>query len=270
MAFIPAEEDLHQMLTFFEDNCLCPVSERKRFDEVAHLQTSVYTLGVDSYFQEDIFTRHPISGKVTRHRYPYTTLPKFTLPVHPCIAASKAGSIVRLTSDASPISRNLLSIVRYFSRNQFWSKIPRRPHSVKVRLTTSKSSSSSGSSQSSASSTPSLRSRCSTASSHSAGSSSSCCSCSPRPQKRKLPTDTAALPRPTKIQRRQPPSVGSLFYPVGRGCSSGTARLAREHGRCQDAHCVYTVCILDLADCPRIVKKLPQRHRFSAGSRQAD
>ncbi|KIY64909.1 hypothetical protein CYLTODRAFT_456781 [Cylindrobasidium torrendii FP15055 ss-10] len=110
MAFIPAEDTLSNILKLYRTNQLCPILERKRFDKVPRLQTSTYTLGVASNFKDDLFTRHPLTGKVTRHRHPYTGLPKFTLPIHPCIAVTTASYLIKVSSDAPPVSETLLTI----------------------------------------------------------------------------------------------------------------------------------------------------------------
>ncbi|KIY64910.1 hypothetical protein CYLTODRAFT_456782 [Cylindrobasidium torrendii FP15055 ss-10] len=123
IAFIPAEETLSNILELYRTNQRCAVSERKRFDEVPHLKTSTYTLGIVSHFKRDLFTRHPLTGKITRHRHPYTALPKFTLPIHPCIAVSTASYLISLCSDAPPISQNLLAIVRLHALDVFWADI---------------------------------------------------------------------------------------------------------------------------------------------------
>ncbi|KIY67971.1 hypothetical protein CYLTODRAFT_453934 [Cylindrobasidium torrendii FP15055 ss-10] len=176
-------------------NHICPISERKRFDEVPHLQTSTYTLGVDPYFKKDLFTRHPLTGKVTRHRHPYTALPKFTLPIHPCIAVTTAIYLINLCSDAPPISDTLLAIKRLHAFNSFWARIPRYPP-PKYTFTTSTASLLS-SSNSGRSSTPSSRSTRPSRLRHLPLPDAQ------RSEERKMDTDFTHVPsRPTKIQRR--------------------------------------------------------------------
>ncbi|KIY64918.1 hypothetical protein CYLTODRAFT_424811 [Cylindrobasidium torrendii FP15055 ss-10] len=195
VAFIPAERTLVDIFELYKKNHICPISERKRFDEVPHLQTSTYTLAVDPYFKRDLFSRHPLTGNVTRHRHPYTALPKFTLPIHPCIAATTASYFVDLCSDAPPISDTLLAIERFHAFNSFWARIPK--YSSAKSVTSTSSTRSSSSSNSSRSSTPSSRSTRPWRLCHSPLPDAQ------RPEKRKMDIDpTRALSRPAKIRRR--------------------------------------------------------------------
>ncbi|KIY64913.1 hypothetical protein CYLTODRAFT_424806 [Cylindrobasidium torrendii FP15055 ss-10] len=190
IAFIPAEETLRKILELYKMNRFCPIPERQRFDEVPHLQTSTYMLGVTPYFKRDLFTRHPLTGKVTRHRHPYTALPKFTLPIHPCIAVLTASYLVGLCSDAPPVSETLLAIVRLYAFDMFWARIPKYPSAKSVSGTSRTSSSNSSQS--------SMSSHCSTQSSHTSCSSRTSPSSSSnarRSEKRRLDVDsTVTLP----------------------------------------------------------------------------
>ncbi|KIY63070.1 hypothetical protein CYLTODRAFT_414296 [Cylindrobasidium torrendii FP15055 ss-10] len=50
-----------------------------------------YTLIVPSYYEDRImYTRHPLTGVVSEHRWPFKTLPKFYSKFHPCIAVAHA------------------------------------------------------------------------------------------------------------------------------------------------------------------------------------
>ncbi|KIY68505.1 hypothetical protein CYLTODRAFT_259616 [Cylindrobasidium torrendii FP15055 ss-10] len=173
-----------------------------------HLRTSTYTLAVNDFFEEDLFTRHPLTGNISRHQYPYTTLPKFTLHVHPCIAALRAGIFAGLDPEQTPISNNLLAISRLHARCR--TDIPPRPRPTKALSATSNTHMSASSSRHSTA--PEALSSCafcpsaSLVSSAAARSYHSSCSHTARPQKRKTHTESTAAPaRPSKLQRRELP-----------------------------------------------------------------
>ncbi|KIY64914.1 hypothetical protein CYLTODRAFT_424807 [Cylindrobasidium torrendii FP15055 ss-10] len=274
VAFIPAERTLVDILEFYKMNHICPISERKRFDEVPHLQTSTYTLGVDPYFKRDLFTRHPLTGKVTRHRHPYTALPKFTLPIHPCIAVATAIFLIDLCSDAPPISDTLLAIGRLHAFNSFWARIPKYSSAKSVTSTSStRSSSSSNSSQSSVSS----RSHCSTQSSHTSCSSPSSSPNASCPEKRRRDIDfTGTPPRATKIQRREPSaaSVSLVAKTSSSNCAKVTKRpLGHDHCNIRSAHSPRVIGSTDPRNCSHhspVSKKLLQRRCIPAPSRRID
>ncbi|KIY68521.1 hypothetical protein CYLTODRAFT_421553 [Cylindrobasidium torrendii FP15055 ss-10] len=226
LAFVPAEETLCDIFELHLANFHCDVSERQRFDEIPHLQTTTYSLGVKSCFQHNLFTRHPLTGKIIRHRHPYTTLPKFTLPVHPCIAALRAGCLISFSPDASPVSKTLLAITRYHARCS-GDILPRRRPTKALPATTSTFSSSS--SQSMVSTAASSRSSASTVPSESSNPGSSNQDTG-RPRKRKLSTDSVVeSPRAVKLQRRIPCVAGASSATRNISNAAKSSRRPSEH-----------------------------------------
>ncbi|KIY68523.1 hypothetical protein CYLTODRAFT_421555 [Cylindrobasidium torrendii FP15055 ss-10] len=226
LAFVPAEETLRDIFELYKANFHCDMSERRRFDEVPHLQTSTYSIGVDPCFQKDLFTRHPLTGKIIRHRHPYTTLPKFTLPVHPCIAALRAGSLISFSPDASPISKTLFAIAKYHAL--FRSDIPPRRRLTKA-LSVTTSTSSSSSSQSMVFTAASSRSSASAVPSESSNPGSSNQDTG-RPRKRKLSTDSVVeSPRAVKLQRRIPCVAGASSATRNLSNGAKSSRRPSEH-----------------------------------------
>ncbi|KIY61659.1 hypothetical protein CYLTODRAFT_459674 [Cylindrobasidium torrendii FP15055 ss-10] len=82
LCFRPCDEVIEAILEVYRHNAACASLEsRVRLDEVPLLCLSVEcSLEVDrKLIQYPIFTKHPDSGTITNHLYPYTTLPRFTL-----------------------------------------------------------------------------------------------------------------------------------------------------------------------------------------------
>ncbi|KIY68809.1 hypothetical protein CYLTODRAFT_489435 [Cylindrobasidium torrendii FP15055 ss-10] len=83
MAFRPSDTVLKAILSVYQHNSVCSVlNDRLRLDETPALRLPVdCSLEVDhSEHTTPIFTKHPRTGKIARHLYPYATLPRFSLP----------------------------------------------------------------------------------------------------------------------------------------------------------------------------------------------
>lgn len=104
VAFRPSDTIVDAIDRFYKSNWARPTSERLRFHEVSvrmrhsacliFLQTDIsasdYTLMVSKDQKEPIYTRHPISGVVTKHEHPFNTLPRFSLSAHPVFVIAYA------------------------------------------------------------------------------------------------------------------------------------------------------------------------------------
>ncbi|KIY68813.1 hypothetical protein CYLTODRAFT_489438 [Cylindrobasidium torrendii FP15055 ss-10] len=83
LCFRPCEDVINAILKVYQHNASCgSLESRVRLDEVPLLRLPVEcSLEIDrKLHQYPIYTKHPESGAVTNHFYPYTTLPRFTLP----------------------------------------------------------------------------------------------------------------------------------------------------------------------------------------------
>ncbi|KIY68811.1 hypothetical protein CYLTODRAFT_489437 [Cylindrobasidium torrendii FP15055 ss-10] len=84
MAFRPSDSVLKSIISVYRSNSVCSVLENRiRLDEKPALRLPVdCSLEIDLSAQDTpIFTKHPHTGEITRHLYPYATLPRFTLPL---------------------------------------------------------------------------------------------------------------------------------------------------------------------------------------------
>lgn len=81
-----------------------------------------YTAIVDRFASFDaVFTRHPVTGIITKHARPFNSLPEFSLSAHPCLAQVQAAPVVlRQRPLHFPIMEWINS---YMFRHQFKSRI---------------------------------------------------------------------------------------------------------------------------------------------------
>ncbi|KIY64680.1 hypothetical protein CYLTODRAFT_492925 [Cylindrobasidium torrendii FP15055 ss-10] len=91
MAFLPPPHTIATLQDLYHHNAKCSMSERKRFDEIPELhQDCEYVLDI-LRFCDDIFLRHPVTGEVTMHQFPYGDMPRFRLrTAHPSLASVAA------------------------------------------------------------------------------------------------------------------------------------------------------------------------------------
>ncbi|KIY68108.1 hypothetical protein CYLTODRAFT_453808 [Cylindrobasidium torrendii FP15055 ss-10] len=100
-AFVPCDPVLRRIFALYRHNKECDVTARQRFDEIPEISTSVYQVATLFGTETRLFTRHPTTNIVTEHKYPYTTLPQFSLSVHPCLALLASTMV---TTHESPFS----------------------------------------------------------------------------------------------------------------------------------------------------------------------
>ncbi|KIY61692.1 hypothetical protein CYLTODRAFT_459655 [Cylindrobasidium torrendii FP15055 ss-10] len=79
MAFRPPPNIIALLHDLYEHNSKCPMSERRRFDEIPELEDCDYILQILPRFRDDIFLKHPVTGQVTMHQFPYGDMPRFRL-----------------------------------------------------------------------------------------------------------------------------------------------------------------------------------------------
>ncbi|KIY68815.1 hypothetical protein CYLTODRAFT_489440 [Cylindrobasidium torrendii FP15055 ss-10] len=103
MAFRPSDSVLKAIISAYQRNSVCSVLEnRTRLDEIPALRLPIdCSLEVDlSQHNTPIFTRHPRTGDIVHHSYPYATLPRFTLPsTDPGLLGIAAYTFDRTTAD---------------------------------------------------------------------------------------------------------------------------------------------------------------------------
>ncbi|KIY65618.1 hypothetical protein CYLTODRAFT_456144 [Cylindrobasidium torrendii FP15055 ss-10] len=87
VVFMPSEDTAAAILKVYKANRECRLTKRIPFTEIPRPTPTIYNLSVYSFQRDDVFTRHPISRVVTRHRRPFADLPQFTLSAHPCVIA---------------------------------------------------------------------------------------------------------------------------------------------------------------------------------------
>ncbi|KIY64620.1 hypothetical protein CYLTODRAFT_492950 [Cylindrobasidium torrendii FP15055 ss-10] len=144
VGFVPDDAALREILDLYSRNSKCNIYKRQRFDQVPALYNPVrYSLvhALSQDFNRRIFTRHPITGVVTEHRFPYTTLPEFRLTAHPCIAHLHAEYVMRRCRHlSSPAALELEQLLRDCPID--WRDLPRSPCPSLTSETSSSSSSS--------------------------------------------------------------------------------------------------------------------------------
>ncbi|KIY64621.1 hypothetical protein CYLTODRAFT_492951 [Cylindrobasidium torrendii FP15055 ss-10] len=144
LAFVPCHTALGSILDFYRRNSRCDVYNRQRFDQVDALSNAVrYTLvhGIARSLDRRLFTRHPVTGVVTEHKFPYITLPEFELTAHPCIAHLHANILMRRKQEfSSPVA---FELSKFLMAAPFdWRTLPRSPCPSLTSDTSSSSSSS--------------------------------------------------------------------------------------------------------------------------------
>ncbi|KIY65536.1 hypothetical protein CYLTODRAFT_492234 [Cylindrobasidium torrendii FP15055 ss-10] len=114
LAFRPPPHTIALLQELYEHNARCPMSERRRFDEVPELrQDCEYTLQMFPGFQKDIFLKHPETGAITTHQHPYSDLPCFRLlTAHPTLVSVPAARQVTVFPWSWPV-QDPLSVLSY-------------------------------------------------------------------------------------------------------------------------------------------------------------
>ncbi|KIY64618.1 hypothetical protein CYLTODRAFT_425029 [Cylindrobasidium torrendii FP15055 ss-10] len=144
LAFVPCNTALCDILDLYRRNTRCDVYKRQRFDQVEVLSNAVrYTLvhRILRSLDRRLFTRHPVTGVVTEHKFPYITLPEFELTAHPCIAHLHADILMRRNQEF--VSPAACELSKFLMAAPFdWRTLPRSPC---LPLTSNTSSSSSSS-----------------------------------------------------------------------------------------------------------------------------
>ncbi|KIY64679.1 hypothetical protein CYLTODRAFT_425004 [Cylindrobasidium torrendii FP15055 ss-10] len=80
MAFLPPPHIIALLRELYLHNKNCSLSDRRRFDEIPELQQDCeYVLNILPAFRDDIFLKHPITGTVAIHKFPYGEMPRFRL-----------------------------------------------------------------------------------------------------------------------------------------------------------------------------------------------
>ncbi|KIY64616.1 hypothetical protein CYLTODRAFT_492946 [Cylindrobasidium torrendii FP15055 ss-10] len=129
LAFVPCNTALRNILDLYRRNSRCDVYSRQRFDQVEVLSNAVrYTLvhGIARSLDRRLFTRHPVTGIVTEHKFPYITLPEFQLTAHPCIAHLHANILMRRNQEYS--SPAAFELAKFLREDPFdWRTLPRSP-----------------------------------------------------------------------------------------------------------------------------------------------
>ncbi|KIY63076.1 hypothetical protein CYLTODRAFT_426408 [Cylindrobasidium torrendii FP15055 ss-10] len=90
-AFMPSDNVLSNINALYLRNSCSAPRERIRFNNVPSLDDCVYTFECGENFTDRLFTRHPITGVVTTHIFPYPNLPQFIMPAHPCLVVQGFG-----------------------------------------------------------------------------------------------------------------------------------------------------------------------------------
>ncbi|KIY65420.1 hypothetical protein CYLTODRAFT_424374 [Cylindrobasidium torrendii FP15055 ss-10] len=83
-AFIPSDSALEAIKELYEHNNTSEPHCRIPFYTIQHINHCAYTFEVLDDFTLPLYTRHPITGVVTKHIFPYPELPLFTTTAHPC------------------------------------------------------------------------------------------------------------------------------------------------------------------------------------------
>lgn len=139
LSFRPPLHILESLWQLYQHNDKCPLSERQRFDEarsllVAHrdtyialqlpgLQNCTYTLEITPTFRDDIYLKHPVTGKIDLHQYPYGDLPRFRLrTAHVAMVAKHTARHV-IVADLADSYLDIAYEICNFCNNMAW---PRR------------------------------------------------------------------------------------------------------------------------------------------------
>ncbi|KIY63083.1 hypothetical protein CYLTODRAFT_458432 [Cylindrobasidium torrendii FP15055 ss-10] len=89
-AFVPVDSVLQEIFDLFENNFQSLENARIPFVSVKSFKKAAYTFEPAGNCIDPLFTRHPVTGLVTKHDYPYPRLPLFTMTAHCCLAIFRA------------------------------------------------------------------------------------------------------------------------------------------------------------------------------------
>ncbi|KIY68683.1 hypothetical protein CYLTODRAFT_489593 [Cylindrobasidium torrendii FP15055 ss-10] len=79
LSFCPNETSLTTLFELVRLNTGCPPAMRRHYSSIASLHTALHTVTPDPNYKETLYLRHPSTGNITSHVYPYTSLPDFRL-----------------------------------------------------------------------------------------------------------------------------------------------------------------------------------------------
>ncbi|KIY62995.1 hypothetical protein CYLTODRAFT_426488 [Cylindrobasidium torrendii FP15055 ss-10] len=125
-AFIPTKSVLEDMYELFERNNIAAPNCRVPFYTVQSLENCVCTFEVREGFTEPLYTRHPVTGIVTEHIFPYPQLPLFTTTAHPCATIFQAHEFIygKPSLTKTRMEHPLVEVILK-SLCIWWSSIPR-------------------------------------------------------------------------------------------------------------------------------------------------
>ncbi|KIY68685.1 hypothetical protein CYLTODRAFT_443206 [Cylindrobasidium torrendii FP15055 ss-10] len=79
LSFCPNETSLATLFDLVRFNTGCAPAMRRHYSSITSLDAALHTLKPTEYYQKPLYLRHPSTGKITSHVYPYTSLPPFRL-----------------------------------------------------------------------------------------------------------------------------------------------------------------------------------------------
>ncbi|KIY68679.1 hypothetical protein CYLTODRAFT_489592 [Cylindrobasidium torrendii FP15055 ss-10] len=127
LSFRPPQHILERLWELYKYNDTCPLSERQRVEELPEFQDVTYTLEIAPRFREDIYLKHPVTGQIDVHQYPYGDFPRFRLrTAHPAMVAKHAAGHVLAVGRAGSYL-DLAYRVYTFCNHMTW---PRRTQSA--------------------------------------------------------------------------------------------------------------------------------------------
>ncbi|KIY62965.1 hypothetical protein CYLTODRAFT_494269 [Cylindrobasidium torrendii FP15055 ss-10] len=112
-AFVPVDSVLEEIHAMFEYNFTHAQDARVRFHCLQSLRDTPYTFEMSGGYRDPLFTRHPVTGSVVKHTYPYPKLPLFKTAAHPCLTLFRAFCLYSISHPCVPrpllmaISRSL-------------------------------------------------------------------------------------------------------------------------------------------------------------------
>ncbi|KIY70815.1 hypothetical protein CYLTODRAFT_487705 [Cylindrobasidium torrendii FP15055 ss-10] len=111
--FVPCDSTLHRIFSLYRSNKLCDVNARQRFNEIPDISDTVYQVSTSFRADKRLFTRHPTTRVVSEHKYPFTTLPQFTLSVHPCLALLSSVGVTLDSRRSFPLAQEIHSFMMW-------------------------------------------------------------------------------------------------------------------------------------------------------------
>ncbi|KIY68684.1 hypothetical protein CYLTODRAFT_421431 [Cylindrobasidium torrendii FP15055 ss-10] len=106
----PDETCLATLLELFRYNlnANCPWATRRHYSSIPSLRTAFHVLRPNGRCKRTLYLRHPLTGTITSHAYPYSSLPRFRLrTAHPVITMLHA-DVQASTFPRSSLSSDIL------------------------------------------------------------------------------------------------------------------------------------------------------------------